>query len=81
MTREEATEHACRTVAIAYHALGDYARPSDGFCESCSRRRERHRLGYENAGAALEFVRRAVVEKLEREHPAGLKEARKWIDF
>lgn len=64
MTRQEAITEACSIVALAYHSIGDYDYPSDGFCDKCSKLN----LGtYQNKGDALEYVRKAVVEKLKRD--------------
>lgn len=60
---EDAIKEACGIVGMAYHSIGDYSHPSDGFCRECVGRG----LSYQNAGVALEYVRRAVIEKLQRD--------------
>lgn len=66
MTRDEAIEHACGTVALAYRAIGDYSRASDGFCHHCPAQNYTE-WNYRNDGHMLEYVRLATIEKLERE--------------
>jgi len=63
MTKEQAIEHVCATVALAYRSIGDYSRPSDGFCAHCAKLQgpEWH---YQNEGHVLHYVREAVREKL-----------------
>lgn len=63
LTAEAAIWEACDIVGMAYHSIGDYSQPSDGFCRECVGRG----LSYQNAGGALEYVRRAVIEKLQRD--------------
>jgi len=61
MTREEATIEACAVFGLAHHSIGDYSKPSDGFCSVCSKFDDGD---YQNSGQILEYVRLAVVEKL-----------------
>lgn len=62
MTRDGVIRHLCETVAMAYRSMGDYTRPSDGFCDECpySNRPEY----FKNDGHILSYVRKAVVKKL-----------------
>lgn len=66
MTRNDAIKHACETVALAYHSIGDYTEPSDGFCRDCNPS-DKPASSYLNSGNALRYVRDAVVEKLRRD--------------
>lgn len=64
MTREEVLYEVCSIVALVYDSIGDYTRASDGFCTTCM---ERNYGYYENDGAAIEYVRLAVVAALNRD--------------
>jgi hypothetical protein len=65
MEKRDAIKEACEIISLAYHSIGDYSLPSDGFCSECAKLNP---FGnYQNAGKAFDFVRRAVIEKLERE--------------
>lgn len=64
MTRTEAIEEACTIVALAYHSIGNYDQPSDGFCKQCEQVQEAPSWRYQNAGQALDYVRRAVLRCL-----------------
>lgn len=62
MNRKEAIREACRIVSLAYHSIGDYGQPSDGFCDLCPS------LGrYRNSLIAMDYVRSAVVGQLKRD--------------
>jgi len=63
MTREEAIIEVCAIVALAYRSIGDYSKPSDGFCERCMRLQGGN-FNYQNAGEVIEYVRLAVVKQL-----------------
>lgn len=66
MTRQEAMREACEIVALAYHSIGDYTLPSDGFCDKCPA--AAHALWhYQNSGEALQWVREAVLQRLRHE--------------
>lgn len=69
MDREQAIKAACEIVALAYHAVGDYTHASDGFCHECPQQTGQAKWAgsYRNDGIALDWVRRAVVERIERE--------------
>ena len=66
MTRDEAIEFSCSTLALAYHSIGDYGRACDGFCNKCV-----SRVGqswhYQNDGTALRYVREAVLMRLKKD--------------
>jgi len=63
LTREQVIEHLCQTVALAYHSIGDYSRPSDGFCDRCPVSRHPH-FHFQHAGETLRYVREAVLTRL-----------------
>lgn len=63
MTKNEAIKEACEIVSLAYHSIGDYSRPCDCLCGD----NLLSILSYQNDGQTLGFVRRAVLEKLERD--------------
>jgi hypothetical protein len=59
LTKEEVIRHLCETVALAYHSIGDYSSPSDGFCDQCPT------FGsFQHSGKMLDYVRDAVIAKL-----------------
>ena len=60
MTRDEAIREVCSIVALAYHSIGNYSQPSDGFCDMCPSGKH-GAWSYQNAGRAIDYVRRAVV--------------------
>ncbi len=62
MSKDEAIREACSIVALAYRSIGDYSRPSDGFCNVCKPWGH-----FQNDGHILDYVRLAVVEKLKRD--------------
>jgi hypothetical protein len=66
MTKDESIVEACRIVALAYHSIGDFTQPSDGFCRKCPAPTSPG-WHYSNAGQALAYVRRAVVAQLQRD--------------
>ena len=62
MTRIEAIREACEIVGLAYHSVGDYSKANDCFCVDYPG------LGkFSNQGGALEFVRQAVLGKLQKD--------------
>lgn len=61
MTQREVIGEYCRIAALVYHCIGDYTSPYDGFCSDCPLNNSND---YRNAGEVIEYVRRAVVEKL-----------------
>lgn len=64
LTQKEVIREACRIFSMAYHSVANYERPSDGFCDLCpfdGSSRFRH------DGEILDYVRQAVVEKLNRD--------------
>ena len=63
-TRDEVIKEMCSIVALAYRSIGDYSHASDCFC--CESK-ETQDWRYRNDGRIVEYVRQAVVEKLERE--------------
>jgi len=67
MTRQEAIRQACSILSLAYHSVGNYDTPSDGFCDSCPAGRLGGEWHYQNAGGALDYVRAAVVAALKRD--------------
>ncbi len=60
MTTQEVITHLCQTVGLAYHSIGDYSEPSDGFCDEC----ESKGLEFHHSGVSLTYVRDAVIAKL-----------------
>lgn len=67
MTRQEATIEACAVFSLAYHSIGDYRQPADGFCDKCPGGRHGAEWSYQNAGHIFQYVRAAVIEKLKRD--------------
>jgi hypothetical protein len=65
LTKEKAIEEACSIVSLAYHSIGDYSYPSDGFCNKCSKYSSPE--NYQNAGQALNYVRLAVLNQLKND--------------
>lgn len=61
MNHQEAIREACSIVALAFHSIGDYSRPSDGFCDRCPYSGTPH---YSNSGHILEYVRLATLARL-----------------
>jgi len=61
LTREETIEKMCAIVGLVYKSLGDFSKPSDGFCPQCTRLPT-----YQNDGHIVEWVERVVVEELKR---------------
>ena len=64
MTKQEAIREACSIVSLAYRSMGDYSTASDGFCEECEANQS-PLSNYSNQGFALQYVREAVLLKLE----------------
>lgn len=64
MTRREVIEAACAITALVYHSRGDYARPSDGFCDRC-REHQTPAWTFQHAGHTLRYVLAAVCTQLE----------------
>lgn len=68
LTRKEATREACSITGLAFKSIGDYSYSSDGFCDLCPFGEGNHHEGsYQNSGIILDYVRRAVLEKLKRD--------------
>lgn len=63
MTREDAVRQACEIMALAYHSIGEYAMPADGFCDKCPAATV-HAWGYSNSGEVFDYVRKAVLNQL-----------------
>lgn len=61
MKREEVIEHVCQTVALVYRSIGNYSKPSDGFCRHCPFALTED---FHHSGETLRYVRDAVVAKL-----------------
>jgi hypothetical protein len=64
VNQQEAIRHACETVSLAYHSIGDYNDASDGFCDKCP---HNGKDTFRNGGHVLRYVRFAVLEKLKRD--------------
>ena len=64
MTKQEAIREACSIVSLAYRSVGDYSTASDGFCDECEANQS-PLSNYSNQGFALQYVREAVLLKLE----------------
>jgi len=62
MSKEEVIEEVCELVSMAYHSIGDYSEPNDGFCDRCQRVVGYN--NYQNSGKVIHYVRNAVLEKL-----------------
>jgi len=63
MNKEQAIIETCAIVALAYRSIGDYKYPSDGFCSKCTETLGEN-WSYYNAGNAIDYVRRAVLNQL-----------------
>lgn len=63
MTKQEAIRETCSIIALAYHSIGDYSEPSDGFCDKCEKL---HGIlwNYQNSGKTIQYVREAVLKAL-----------------
>jgi hypothetical protein len=61
MTRSEAIEEVCAIVGLAYHSIGNYSYPSDGFCDKCN---NKCKDAYQNSGEVIDYVRQAVRHQL-----------------
>jgi hypothetical protein len=66
MNKTEAIELVCSIVSLAYHSVGDYTEPSDGFCTRCESM-GCGTLNYQNGGKAIDYVRAAVVRALKED--------------
>ena len=64
MDKQEAIREACSIVSLAYRSVGDYSAASDGFCDECEVKQS-PLSNYSNQGFALQYVREAVLLKLE----------------
>jgi hypothetical protein len=71
MTKMEAIRRACQLTALIYRSRGDYARPSDGFCDQCPAGRPATVQGaawnFQHAGITFEYALEAIVERLMRD--------------
>jgi hypothetical protein len=65
MTQVEVVREMCRIMSLAYKSIGDYDEPSDGFCDLCPNSYDQE--SFRHSGETLDYVRRAVVEKLLRD--------------
>ena len=63
---EEAIREACAVFALAYHSIGDYSQPVDGFCDKCPATTDPNWGEYRNYGHIFDFVRQAVLAHLRR---------------
>ena len=63
MSQEDAIEEACLIMALAYHSIGDYQKPSDGFCRKCPASRSKG-WTFRNDGHIFDYVRVAVLQRL-----------------
>ncbi len=59
MTRQEVIENVCETVGIIFVSRKDYRFASDCFCKE--------NPGFNHEGYTLEYLRQAVIEKLQRD--------------
>lgn len=53
-------------MSLAYHSVGDFTEPSDGFCDKCPCDSVRG-WHYQNSGKNFDYVRQAIMEKLKRD--------------
>jgi len=67
LTIEEATREACSIIALAYHSIGDYTLPHDGFCDKCPAVRLKSEWNFQNNGHIFDYVRMAVLSKLKED--------------
>ncbi len=65
MRQEEVERDACRILALAYHSIGDYSQPCDGFCDLCPCSGDPE--SFRHHPKVLDYVRQAVLEKLRRD--------------
>lgn len=61
MTRPEVISHLCETVSLVFLSRGDFSKASDCFCDNSPDHFFQHQ------GETLEYVRKAVEEKLIRD--------------
>ena len=66
MTRQEAIKEACMVFALAFHSIGKYDHPADGFCDTCPAGRDRG-WNYQNSGRVFDYVRKAVLAQLKKD--------------
>jgi hypothetical protein len=66
MERREAIRRACHLNALVAHSHGDFVQPADCFCDDRERDEERDRL-FRHAGETFDFMKAAILEKLERD--------------
>jgi len=62
MTRKEVIKEACEIVGLAYNSIRDYSTASDCFC-----RDDIDDDYYRNDGAAISYVRQAVIKALQED--------------
>ncbi len=67
----EVIKEYCKIGGLAYHSIGDFCDPSDGFCDLCPN--SGNPESFRNDGHIIDYVRKAVLEKLKRD---GYKIAR-----
>lgn len=65
LTRDQVMNEACAILALAFHSIGDYTKPNDGFCSRCPA--QHGSVDFQSGGEVLAYVRLAVVEKLTRD--------------
>lgn len=63
MTRDEVIEEACAILALAFHSIGDYTEPSDGFCRKCPAQTSPG-WNFQHSGKTLDYIRQAVARQL-----------------
>jgi len=61
MTKNAAVIAACDIVGVAFHSIADYNKSSDCFCSAVTEG------SYQNDGETIDYVRKAVFEKLRRD--------------
>jgi hypothetical protein len=64
MTRQEAIRRACQLTALVFRSIGDYSRPSDGFCDLCPAGKTDSTWNFSHSGITFEYILDAIVEKL-----------------
>lgn len=63
----ETIREMCSIRALAYQSIGDYTYASDGFCDKCPNARPETSYQFRDDGRMTEYVRLAVLEKLQRD--------------
>lgn len=63
LTKDEAIEELCKIMCIANLSKGDYIYSTDGVCKRCNIEEENFR----NSGAIIDYIKQAVIEKLQRD--------------